>query len=482
MLLIKSLMGSALAMASTVVATAANHDQVTLEKDVIIIGGGASGSHAAVRLREDFGKTIVVIEKEATLGGHVNTYSAPSGNYYDFGVQVFLDIEGAADFFARLGVQTKEPSRTPITNRYVDFTTGNRVNYTDPASEDITAALEKYAKICAQYEDLLVPGYWNFPTPNDIPEDLLLPFGDFAKKYEIEAVVPSIFTVTGLGDTSKALTIWVMQAFGGDMARSYLGELKTLVLASGRNQELYDAIADLLADDVLYSSRVIKSKRSTEGVTITVENASGKHTLIKAKRLLLAIEPTPSNLAPFDFDHREIEVFNKYSYMNLYVGIVANSALPKGESLVNLPATAAPNNYLAFPQPSFTTYFNWAGTETTDIFRHIVVGNETLSARRAKKLVQDDFDRIIKAGTLENPKSTKLEFVDFAVHGPIYPWASADELRAGFIQVLYALQSLRSTWWTGGAWSVRLQTHLWLYNDVLLPKLIDGLESGKTSV
>ncbi|SPJ84093.1 uncharacterized protein FTOL_10609 [Fusarium torulosum] len=176
--------------------------------------------------------------------------------------------------------------------------------------------------------------------------------------------------------------------------------------------------------------------------------------------LLLAIEPSPSNLAPFDIDQREIEVFNKFNYTNPCAGLVANSILPKGESLVNLPATAAPNNYLAFPQPSFTTRFNWAGTEATDIFRHIV----------------DDFDRIIKAGTLENTMSTKLEPIDFAVHGPIYPSASADELRAGFIQDLYAMQSLRSTWWSGGAWSVRLQIYLRLYNNLLLPKLIDGLE------
>lgn len=39
----------------------------TIEKDVVIIGGGASGSHAAVRLREDYGKSVVVIEKEAIL-------------------------------------------------------------------------------------------------------------------------------------------------------------------------------------------------------------------------------------------------------------------------------------------------------------------------------------------------------------------------------------------------------------------------------
>jgi hypothetical protein len=38
-----------------------------IDKDVVIIGGGASGSHAAVRLREDFGKSIVLIEKQNRL-------------------------------------------------------------------------------------------------------------------------------------------------------------------------------------------------------------------------------------------------------------------------------------------------------------------------------------------------------------------------------------------------------------------------------
>jgi ribulose 1,5-bisphosphate synthetase/thiazole synthase len=39
----------------------------TIERDVVIIGGGAAGSHAAVRLREDYKKSVVVIEKDDIL-------------------------------------------------------------------------------------------------------------------------------------------------------------------------------------------------------------------------------------------------------------------------------------------------------------------------------------------------------------------------------------------------------------------------------
>lgn len=39
----------------------------TIARDVAIIGGGAAGAHAAVRLREDFGKSVVVVEKQNRL-------------------------------------------------------------------------------------------------------------------------------------------------------------------------------------------------------------------------------------------------------------------------------------------------------------------------------------------------------------------------------------------------------------------------------
>jgi hypothetical protein len=39
----------------------------TIHKDVVVIGGGASGAYSAVRLREDFGLRVAVVEKEAQL-------------------------------------------------------------------------------------------------------------------------------------------------------------------------------------------------------------------------------------------------------------------------------------------------------------------------------------------------------------------------------------------------------------------------------
>jgi hypothetical protein len=39
----------------------------TIYKDVAIVGGGASGAHAAVRLREDYKKSIIIVEKQYNL-------------------------------------------------------------------------------------------------------------------------------------------------------------------------------------------------------------------------------------------------------------------------------------------------------------------------------------------------------------------------------------------------------------------------------
>jgi heterodisulfide reductase subunit A-like polyferredoxin len=58
-----------------------------LTTDVCIIGGGSSGTYAAIRLH-DLGKKVIVVEQQAHLGGHTNTYVDPSTNRaMDYGVR-----------------------------------------------------------------------------------------------------------------------------------------------------------------------------------------------------------------------------------------------------------------------------------------------------------------------------------------------------------------------------------------------------------
>lgn len=45
-----------------------------LIKDVVVIGGGASGTYGAIALK-DTGRSVAVVEKKPHFGGHVNTVS-----------------------------------------------------------------------------------------------------------------------------------------------------------------------------------------------------------------------------------------------------------------------------------------------------------------------------------------------------------------------------------------------------------------------
>lgn len=53
-------------LAASSVAVASDFPDIIF-RDVAIIGGGASGAYAAVRLRDDYGKSVALIEKEDIL-------------------------------------------------------------------------------------------------------------------------------------------------------------------------------------------------------------------------------------------------------------------------------------------------------------------------------------------------------------------------------------------------------------------------------
>lgn len=215
-------------------------------------------------------------------------------------------------------------------------------------------------------------------------------FGDFVEKYNFTDALPILFSTTGLGmgNILNKMTMPVMQAFGVQMARLITGTPTSFSPSLRRNQDLYDAIAEFLGDKVYYNTRVTRSIRSDDGVVVTVRNGlSGQETIVKAKKLLIAIEPVADKLAAFDLDEHEKEVFDKFHFAREYMGIVSSPLLPTNYSVTNIPYAANGNGFKAYPDYNFTTSFECVDYDS-DLFRVILIGDEQFGPGDAKRMVR----------------------------------------------------------------------------------------------
>ncbi|CAK9881658.1 unnamed protein product [Sphagnum jensenii] len=197
-----------------------------ITRDVCIVGGGSTGTYAATRLR-DLGKSVVVVEHKDRMGGHTQTYTDPqTGRTVDLGVQAFHNLDIVKNYFNRFNIPlvTVNATSSGVTSTSVDFRTGKEVAGYVPS--DPTAALVGSAAQLAKYP-YLETGY-NLTYP--VPEDLLLPFGEFVTKYSLQGVVRLIFeNVQGVGDLLNLLTLYVFKLVGSDIIR----DLQNWVLDDG---------------------------------------------------------------------------------------------------------------------------------------------------------------------------------------------------------------------------------------------------------
>ena len=86
-------------------------------------------------------------------------------------------------------------------------------------------------------------------------------------------------------------------------------------------------------------------------------HSTQSHTIIRARRLVMAIEPTAANTAPFDLDTTEKSIFDQGKWSVVHTGIISHPALPVNGVIYNLPATAIDGNDYALPEPPFVDYF-----------------------------------------------------------------------------------------------------------------------------
>ncbi|KAL9617235.1 MAG: hypothetical protein Q9160_007963 [Pyrenula sp. 1 TL-2023] len=452
----------------------------TITKDVAIIGGGASGTYAAVRLREDLKKSIVVIEKENRLGGHVNTYFDPiSKTSIDYGVLAYLQYGNSAAFFKRFNIPiTPFVPATGGNSVYVSSNDGSLLsNYTPASFPDAAAAIQKWVNLTSPYTNQLLPGFWNFWAPSKIPSDLLLPYGEFATRNGLQASAETMAYISniGVGGIKEVLTLYVYFAFGQPVAQGFLDA--SLFMPKGfSNSELYNRALQLLQKDVMLQSQVVSSERNANGVKLVVQGQNGKQKLIKAKRLLFTPPPSVQGLKSFDLDAKETKPLSTFTGTWSYAGVARIPSIPVNTTVTFTAPEAAPSNYLNIRDMPYTLSLASTRLPGEDLFEVLFATNYSISAADAKAAITARVGQMVSKGVFPASKDRTVEFRAFVDHNSILWRQSPAQLRAGIVQDIYSLQGYRSTWYTGGLWSEDYTGNVWAFTEDLLPRMLAGLK------
>ncbi|KAF9693075.1 hypothetical protein EKO04_008896 [Ascochyta lentis] len=441
-----------------------------IETDVAIIGGGGVGTYAAIQLK-DQGKKIVVIEQKARLGGHTETYIDPESGYpIDMGVKLYHNEPIVHEWFSRFNLTTSKIDISVTggaTSQNVDFRTGQILQGLPASNQTATAAaLQRYAAVLQKYPQL----EGGFYLPDPVPEDLYLPFGQFVKKYDIADAVQFIYGITS--------------AFGDILELPALQQFRTLslgLLATTSNFQtssvmdnslLFEkATAELLAaKSVLLSSKVLATERVSKSgcVKVLVDTPKGR-TLISAKKLLITIPPTVSGLAKFDTNQEELSIFSQFQAVGYYTSIIRNAG-PTNITLQNL---AIDKPYALPPMPAIFNVNPTGVNPTLSLVYYGTKVGEILSSDEAKAAIVADLKRYQTANGLN---ATEPEFVAFSNHSPYNLLVGSNATKAGFYKDLYALQGKRNTFWSGAAWRAHDSSSSWAFTkNSVLPALVASL-------
>ncbi|KAI1775363.1 amine oxidase, flavin-containing superfamily [Hypoxylon cercidicola] len=434
-----------------------------IKRDVAIIGGGSSGTYTAVRLR-DRGKSVVVIEKRDTLGGHAETWTNPVTGYtVDLGVVVFARVQAVTDYFARFNVSLVPLPSIVTKLEYVDFASGNSVNFTPPSAESFKTALGTYLVQLEKYPDLQDGFNMSYP----VAPDLLLSFRDFVEKYQLEALVPQIFASNqGYSPLLDISMLYIFKYLNADQVHSFTESL--LTTANHNVQELYEKIESFLGADALVSSKVLAMDRASSPsspwpVRILVQTPAGRK-LVLAKKLVSTPPPLPSQLGGYDLSTREREIFGQFRASGYYSGLLNNTGL--NESLFAT-GPGHPYNVPVLPGP-------YAMSINQGLTQFYYGSPSVMSEDEVKKDVVGRLRKVQKSRGLS--VEGEPEWLAFANHAPFNLMVSNEAISKGFYRDLYSLQGRRNTFYTGAAWHTQDSSVLWKFTDsYLIPAVVAAL-------
>lgn len=453
--------------AATTIDVTAFTESNTIERDVCIIGGGASGTYAAVRLLQN-GKSVALIEKEDRLGGHVNTYIDPTtGVSFDYGVEFWVNITVVLDYAKSLNI----PLAILNGNKgldYANFANGSLVPSSVPNLISQGKALLAYLKIFSQYP-YLTNGY-NLPDP--IPADLLLPFGEFIQKHNITDIAITTFLVAqGAANLMAQPTLYIMKYFPPTSINGVLHG-NFISTANQDNQGLYNAALAYIGNgtNVFLSSKVTQIGRDDCGVKVVVSTPNGEK-LIKASKILISIPPKLEKLESIglDLDEQEHYLFDQFNNTYIWDFVIRNAGIPTSKGMIVNVQPGALGLVASLPALIFIH-----PTSIPNLYSGYYGSPHYLSEDQVKADTLATLSRIRAANGF--PINGTPEFVAINNHSPYYLTVPTEAIKNGFYRDVNALQGQRNTWWTGATFQTHDTSLIWNWTEHnLLPKILASL-------
>jgi len=237
-----------------------------------------------------------------------------------------------------------------------------------------------------------------------------------------------------------------------------------LTTANHDNSELYEKAQAALAavDSVLLKSHVVGCERSNNSVNLAVNTPSGPK-IIQAKKVLITMPPTLSNLEPFDLDETENVIFRQFSASGYYTGLIRNSGIPDNVDIQNIGSDTP------FNIPVLPGLYSIDPTGVPGLHKFLYGSPTVLSNEAVKEDVLASVNKLRTAGTLN---TTNPEFVIFSSHSPFLMTVPSEAIKDGFYRNLTGLQGYRSMFYTGAAFDTHDSSSLWQFTEALLPKLV----------
>jgi hypothetical protein len=427
-----------------------------IERDIVVIGGGSTGTYSAIRLL-DSGKSVVIVEKDNRLGGHTNTYTDPTtGLTNDYGVIVFHNTSLVRSYTSRLNVtMTAATTSSAGPQLYADLRTG-LINSTY-SNANFTGGLQKYIQQLSKYPYVET----GFSLPDPVPADLLLSFGDFAIKYDLgKEFLGFLFNYAqGLGDLLAHPTLYVFKNFGlGVIQGATQGFLTT---AANDNSLIYEHATGIIGEqNILFNSNILHVQRSDNCTRVVVRTANGVK-LIEAQKLVFTIPPKIENLQGWDLSTSEQSLFKQFNNSGYYVAIVNNTGIPAGTSITNIGS----NTTYGFP--AFPGAYAIDPTAIPNLFDVYFGSATSLSDDVVKSEILASITRL----QLPNKTATTPDIVAYTRHTPFELWVGACAIKSGFYRDLYALQGQRNTWYTGAAFHTHDSSLLWEFTEGLIANI-----------